>query len=64
MTASERLQNGQKTEKPVYLIETLEEIIAERDRMEANWTESMRPRMTSLAMQAYKNFGKMLSDLD
>jgi len=63
MTASERLQNGQKTEKPAYLIDTIEELRSERDRIEANWDNSMYERMQTIAKISITKFGKTLSSL-
>jgi hypothetical protein len=63
MKASERLQNGQKTEKPAYLIDTIEELISERDRMEANWNDSMYERMQTIAKISITKFKKTLSSL-
>jgi len=63
MIASERLLNGQINIKPAYLIETKEELISERDRMEANWDESMRPRMQTLSRASFQKFGTPISQL-
>jgi hypothetical protein len=63
MTASQRLAKGQKAIKPAYLIDTIEELIAERDQMEANWDESMRTRMQDLARISITKFSTRLSEL-
>ena len=61
MTSSERLKKGQKNLKPAYLINTVEELIIERDRMEANWDNSMRERMQTISMISITKFKKPLS---
>ena len=63
MTTSQRLKNGQKNIKPAYLIDTVEELRSERDRMEANWDNSMRERMQTIAMISITKFKKPLSSL-
>ena len=57
------LANKTVTEKPAYLIDTKAELIAERDRMEANWKESFRSRMQTLAMISMTKFNTPLSAL-
>jgi len=49
--------------KPVYLMTTKEELINERDFMEANWNNSMNERMMQLAKQSIILFKKPLSSL-
>jgi hypothetical protein len=63
MTSSERLKKGQKNLKPAYLINTVEELISERDRMEANWDNSMRERMQTISMISITKFKKPLPSL-
>jgi len=63
MTSSERLLKGQKSDKPVYLITTKEELIIERDFMESNWQDSMFQRMQELSKQCYLLFGTPLSNI-
>ncbi len=63
MTSAERLQNRQSKLKPSYLIDTKEELISERDRMESNWNESMRPRMSTISKISLMKFGKTISSL-
>ena len=63
MTASQRLTNGQKEIKAAYLIDSIDELRAERDRLESNWTDSMRERMQSLAMISITKFKTPLSQL-
>lgn len=63
MNASTRLQNAQKDIKPAYLIDTIEELKAERDRMESNWEDSMTERMQSIAIISITKFNKPLSSL-
>ena len=63
MTTSQRLKSGQKNIKPSYLIDTVEELRIERDRMEANWDDSMRDRMQTIAMISITKFKKPLSSL-
>jgi hypothetical protein len=50
-------------QKPVYLMETKEELIAERDRLEANWNETHRQRMSELCRHAIVKFNTPLSIL-
>jgi len=49
--------------KPAFLFQDKNEIIAERDRMEANWSDSMRPRMQALSMISVRKFGVTISNL-
>lgn len=63
MTASDRLRASQKKVKPAYLIDTIEELIQERDRMEANWNESFRERMTTLSKISISKFKTPISQL-
>ena len=63
MNAIEILTAAQNKVKPVFLIETIEEIISERDYMESNWNESMRPRMNQLGKYCFFKFGKLLSQI-
>ncbi len=63
MTSQEILKAGQKNVKPVYLIETKEELIAERDFMEANWKPEMTQRMSELSRVSVVNFKTPLSQL-
>ena len=63
MTSFQRLANGQKNIKPAYLIDTIEELVAERDRMESNWNDSMRERMQTIAQIAITKFKTPLSSL-
>lgn len=63
MTASQRLQNVQSKIKPAYLIDTVEELREERDRMESNWDDSMTERMQAIARISYVKFNKLLSAL-
>jgi hypothetical protein len=57
------LANKTVAQKPAYLIDTKAELIAERDRMEANWNESMRSRMQTIAMISMAKFNTPLSAL-
>jgi len=63
MTAIERLKNGQKNTKQVYLITDKLEMINERDLMESNWNNSMTERMRDLAIQSIRVFNTPLSKL-
>ena len=63
LTSSQRLRNGQKSIKPAYLIDTVEELRSERDRMEANWNEGMRSRMQTIAKISITKFNTPLSEL-
>ena len=63
MTSSERLLNGQKSIKPAYLITSKEELINERDTMEANWNSSMSERMKQISMQSVRLFNTTISNL-
>ncbi len=63
MTSSERLLNVQKSIKPAYLITSKEELINERDTMEANWNNSMSERMQQISKQSYLLFKTTLSNL-
>jgi hypothetical protein len=63
MTSSERLLNGQKSIKPAYLITSKEELIKERDAMEANWNNSMSERMKQISMQSVRLFNITISNL-
>jgi hypothetical protein len=63
MTASQILKNGQSNIKPAYLIDTIEELRSERDRMETNWNDSMRERMQTIAMISITKFNTPLSAL-
>jgi hypothetical protein len=63
MSSIEILTAAQNKLKPVFLIETIEEIISERDYMESNWNESMRPRMNQLGKYCFSKFGKLLSQI-
>lgn len=47
--------------KKAYLFDNASDIIAERDRMESNWCESMRSRMVTLSMIYRKLTGGLLS---
>ncbi len=63
MTSQEILKAGQKNVKPVYLIETKKELIAERDFMEANWKPEMTQRMSELSRVSVVKFKTPLSQL-
>ena len=63
MTVVERLKNGQKNVKQVYLITNKLEMITERDFMESNWNSSMNERMRDLAIQSVRVFNTPLSQL-
>ena len=63
MTVVERLKNGQKNVKQVYLITNKLEMITERDFMESNWNNSMNERMRDLAIQSVRVFNTPLSQL-
>lgn len=62
MTASQRLLKGQKKIKPAYLL-TKEEILTERDTMEANWNDSMYDRMGELGRISIVRYKMPLSKL-
>jgi hypothetical protein len=57
------LTNKAVAQKPVYLMETKEEIVAERDRLEANWSDAYSQRMKDLCRQAIVKFNTPLSVL-
>jgi hypothetical protein len=63
MNASQILKNGQKNIKPAYLIDSIEELRAERDFMESNWDNSMRARMQAISLISTTKFNKTLSSL-
>jgi len=63
MTASQILKAGQKNIKPAYLIETKEELILERDFMEANWRPEFTQRMAELSRISSIKFKTPLSQL-
>lgn len=63
MNASQILKNGQKEIKPAYLIDSIEELRSERDRMEANWNDSMTDRMRTISMISLTKFKTPLSEL-
>lgn len=64
MTPSlEILLNRQKSIKPAYLITSREELINERDAMEANWNNSMTGRMKDISMQSVRLFKTTISNL-
>jgi hypothetical protein len=62
-TASQILAKGQKSIKAAYLIDTIEELISERDRMDSNWNDSMRERMQTISKISLTKFNTPLSSL-
>ena len=49
--------------KPYFLLSTKEELIAERDYMEANWQDSFRVRMVDLSRISAQKFGVTIANL-
>ena len=61
MTSQEILKNSQSNVKPAFLIDTIEELIKERDFMESNWNNSMKERMSIVSKISIIKFKKPLS---
>ena len=61
MSNAEILRGSKKDQKPAYLISTIEELVSERDYMEANWSDSMRDRMQTIASISITKFKTPLS---
>jgi hypothetical protein len=49
--------------KPFFLLSTKEQLIAERDYMEANWQDSFRVRMVEISRLSVQKFGVTIANL-